>query len=285
MSTVRGRRASPARSCSAAPPDRRRPHSPRRRVARRLRSRGRSATRAAGSRATSRSSSGRTSSPRTTRGSDAGRGAWGEQNDVEVESTSSPTRASPRSRPPRRRRNAGTTSSASSRRLRGTRTRARPRRRRPPRSRRRSGRYGELGKRSTYNPKTKTVLRRLGLATCPARRIWRHDLWNAHRRVAGDAGITCARLRAALKAARPPHRDRAGGRARLERRADRAPDVLRLVPAGRVRRPRDRQRADGGGGAVHGRSLEAARWREHASSTGTPPRTTSSSSRARGRWS
>ena len=53
--------------------------------------------------------------------------------------------------------------------------------------------YGDIGRRSTYNPKTKTLLRRLGRLTCPARCIWRHDLWNS----IGESPATWDHVRAA----------------------------------------------------------------------------------------
>ena len=59
-------------------------------------------------------------------------------------------------------------------------------------------------------------------------------------------------------------------------------DVLRRIPAGRVRRRCDRQRADDRGGPKFMADLQARGRREHGLSTGTRPPTTSSFSRAKG---
>ncbi len=250
---------SPARSCSAAPPERRsQPQSEARR--RPMRLRGRFGTRDAGSPVTCRSSSGRTSSP--------GYNGWFRK---------WARRVGREERRGRQRRPRAVHGSPSAR-GHGSKGATRARHLRLPLAAARYedqvidhaaivhqvekavGRYGEIGKRSTYNPKTK---RYFGVSDyhVPAPLIWRHDVWNS----LGQSPATWDHVREAGSGAQgsgASARDRTGERARLERRVDLVLDVLRRVPAGRVRRRCDRQRADDRGGPIHGRSA-GARWREH----------------------
>ncbi len=118
------------------------------------------------------------------------------------------------------------------------------------------GPYGDVGMRSTYNPKTKKYF---GVSDyyVPAPLIWRHDLWNA----IGESPASWDHVRLAapkLKAA--GIRSGSGSRTiRVEPLSDRVPDVLRLLHPGRVERPDDRQQEHRPGRAVHGRPLQA--WR------------------------
>ena len=101
------------------------------------------------------------------------------------------------------------------------------------------GPYGDIGTRSTYNPKTRKYFG-VSDSYVPAPVIWRHDLWNA----IGESPATWDHVRlgrAEAEGGRASDRDRAVGRARVERRPDRIHDVLRLLHPERVQRPRDRQ--------------------------------------------
>ena len=129
-------------------------------------------------------------------------------------------------------------------------------------------------------PEDEEVLRRLGLSRSRAAHLAsrRLELLGA---VACDVGSR-ARSGSGAEGKRASDRNRTGERARLEPGADLLLDVLRLVPAGRVR--------------THSRSTASTRSRRSSSwptctrgvararsSTGTRPRTTSSCSRAEGR--
>ena len=114
------------------------------------------------------------------------------------------------------------------------------------------GPYGDLGKRSTYNPKTK---RYFGVSDyhVPAPLIWRHDLWNE----IGESPATWEHVLAAaptLKAAGHPIG------IGLANEADSNVALLSLmlcfgvVPAGRVREAGSRQREHRRRRRIHGRA-------------------------------
>ena len=102
---------------------------------------------------------------------------------------------------------------------------------------RKVGQYGDLGKRVTYNPKTKKYFA-VSDNYVPDPVVWRHDLWNGDRRGAVHLGPR-PQGGAEAEGDRPPDRDRAVAGARLEHGAARVHDVLRLVRA--ERRPTGRR--------------------------------------------
>ena len=89
------------------------------------------------------------------------------------------------------------------------------------------GKMTDVAYKSTYNPKTKKYF---GFPDnyVPDPVVWRHDLWY---NVGDRPEHVGPRPQGGAEAEddRPPDRDRAVERARLEHGADRVPDVLRLV--------------------------------------------------------
>ena len=143
------------------------------------------------------------------------------------------------------------------------------------------GRYGELGKRSTYNPKTKTYF---GVSDgyVPSPTLWRHDLWES----IGESPASWDHVRAAAPRLRElGHPIGIGQSGELDSNVALTSLLMcfgsscRPMPTSRRSTPAPPS-TPCGSSPISGRPV-----RIRASSPGIPPRTTSSCSRGRGRSS